>query len=367
VDGDAELMSRAVEAGEHARRRTAPNPWVGCVLARDGVIIAEGASDPPGGPHAEVNALARAANAAGATAYTTLEPCSHHGRTPPCADALLEAGVARVVTALEDPDENVRGSGIARLRAAGVEVTVGVGAEQARRSLAPYLHQRATGRAFCLAKVAMSLDGRIAAADGSSQWITGVAARADAHELRADAQAVVVGSGTALADDPALTVRDVEPQPRVPPLRVLLDGRGRVPARGQLFDQELGATLVITTDGAAAGAVDAWRAAGAKVETVQPGHGGHGLDLGAVLALLGGHGVLQAMVEGGASVLGALAADALIDRLVAYVAPKVLGTDGLPAFGWSGPATLADARTLHLVGTTPISDDVRIDYERSTG
>src|SRR5688572_28606504 len=234
MDRDGELMARAIEIAELGRVTAPPNPWVGCVLARDGEVIAEGFHVRPGEPHAEVVALRSAGTRArGATAYVTLEPCSHRGRTGPCADALIQAGVTRVVVALEDPDERVSGRGLDTLRAAGVEVTVGIGAADAATSLAPYLHHRRTGRAYCLAKVAMTLDGRIAAADGTSRWITGEAARHDTHELRAASQAIVVGSGTALADDPALTVRGVAVT-GPSPLRALLDGRGRLPATGAL-------------------------------------------------------------------------------------------------------------------------------------
>ena len=196
MDTDAELMRRALRLAGTARRTTPPNPWVGCVLVRDGEVVGEGATRPPGGPHAEIEALRAAGDRArGATAYTTLEPCSHHGRTPPCTDALLEAGVARVVVAIEDPDPHVAGQGIAVLRRAGVTVDVGTEADAATRLLAPYLVHRAEGRSFVVLKTATSLDGRIAARDGSSRWITGPAARADVHELRADSQAVIVGAG----------------------------------------------------------------------------------------------------------------------------------------------------------------------------
>jgi diaminohydroxyphosphoribosylaminopyrimidine deaminase/5-amino-6-(5-phosphoribosylamino)uracil reductase len=291
----------------------------------------------------------------------TLEPCAHHGRTPPCVEGLVSAGIRRVVVALEDPDPRVPGSGLARLRAAGVEVELGPGATAARRSLAPYLHHRRTGRAWCLVKTAMTLDGKVAAADGSSRWITGAAARADAHRLRAESQAVVIGAGTALADHPSLTARDVDPPVERQPLRVLLDGRGRVPATGPLFDPALAPTLVITTDAAPAGAVDRWRAAGAKVETVPTGRGG--VDLAATLDLLGRLDVLQAMVEGGPTVHGAVLGAGLADRVVAYVAPKLLGPRAVPAFPQPDPASIADADDWQLVSTTTLGDDVRLEYE----
>ena len=357
-------MGRALEVGEAGRRTTPPNPWVGCVLVRDGEIVGEGSTAAPGGPHAEAVALAAAGERArGATAVVTLEPCSHTGRTGPCADALLAAGVARVVVALEDPDEHVRGTGIARLREQGVVVDVGPGATEATRSLAPYLHHRRTGRAYCLVKTATSLDGRTAAADGSSRWITGAAARADAHELRADSQAVVVGSETALVDRPSLTPRAVTEPVAHPPLRVVLDARGRVPAVGPLFETSLAPTLVLTTDAAASATVDAWRAAGAKVETLRRGPGGSGVDLTAALDVLGSHGVLQAMVEGGATLHGALLDAQLADRMVVYAAPVVLGPDGRAAFAGRGPATVAAAPHWTMISARRFGDDVRLEYE----
>jgi diaminohydroxyphosphoribosylaminopyrimidine deaminase/5-amino-6-(5-phosphoribosylamino)uracil reductase len=361
---DDEMMAQALAASTAARRRSAPNPWVGCVLLRDGEIVGTGATQPPGGAHAEAGALAQAGDRArGATAYVTLEPCSHHGRTPPCADALIAAGVARVVVALVDPDPSVAGAGLARLRAAGVDVVLGVGERDAARDLAPYLHHRTTGRPLVVAKIATSLDGRVAAADGSSRWLTGDDARADAHELRADSQAIVVASGTALADQPALTVRDVAIAPQRPPLRVVLDARGRVPATGPLFDSELAPTLVITSPNAAPGAVDAWRAAGAKVETVAAATAGRGVDLGEALALLGREGVLQALVEGGGTLLGSVLTGEHAHRLVAYVAPLVLGTRGAPGYELAGPATLADAPRYALNDVRRLDADVRLDYE----
>lgn len=364
---DEELMARAAGLGVAVRRRTPPNPWVGCVVVRDGQVVGEGATAPPGGPHAEAQAIAAAGERArGATAYVTLEPCAHQGRTPPCAEALIEAGVARVVVAVTDPDDDVAGRGIRILRDAGLDVDVGVGATEAARSLAPYLHHRRTGRAYCLVKTATSLDGRVATADGASRWITGDAARADAHRLRAESQAIVVGSGTALVDRPTLTVRlpaaEPDPPPTRPPLRVALDARGRVPADGPLFDvAALGPTLVITTDAAPPEAIDAWCAAGAKVEVLDTGPNG-GVDLHATLAFLGREGVLQAIVEGGPTLHGALLDAGLVDHVVAYVAGTVLGPGGRPVIDGSTPATLADAPRFDLLDARIFGDDIRLDY-----
>ena len=240
-------------------------------------------------------------------------------------------------------------------------MTAGVGAARAARDLAPYLHHRRTGRAYAVAKVASSFDGRVAAADGSSQWLTAPEARADAHELRADSQAVMVGSGTALADRPQLTVRDANPAPRHQPTRVLLDARGRVPATGPLFDTELAPTLVVTTAAAPAGAVDAWRAVGAKVETVAAAPDA-GVDLDETLALLGREGVLQVLVEGGGRLLGSTVAGGHAQRLVVYVAPLALGTRGAPAFAFPGPDSVDVAHRYDLSDVRRLGPDVRLDY-----
>jgi diaminohydroxyphosphoribosylaminopyrimidine deaminase/5-amino-6-(5-phosphoribosylamino)uracil reductase len=359
---DAEFMARAIEVGERGRRTAPPNPWVGCVIVDPaGAVVGEGFHARRGAPHAETIALDEAgARARGATAYVTLEPCAHHGQTPPCADTLVAAGVGRVVVAIEDPDERVRGRGIARLRDAGLTVDVGLAREPAVSSLAPYLHQRRLGRAYCVVKTAASLDGRVTAADGSSRWITGAAARRDAHELRADSQAVVIGSGTALTDRPSLTARLGSSAVTRQPARVLLDARGRVPASGPLFEPDLAPTIVLTTDAAPAAAVDAWRAAGAKVEVLPAGR--PGVDLEAVLSWLGAEGVLQAMVEGGPTLHGSLVSAGLADRIVSYVAGVVLGPGGRPAFDATLPTVLDDAPRYRLLGARSLGDDVRLDY-----
>ncbi|HEX6425005.1 MAG TPA: bifunctional diaminohydroxyphosphoribosylaminopyrimidine deaminase/5-amino-6-(5-phosphoribosylamino)uracil reductase RibD [Acidimicrobiales bacterium] len=332
VEADQRHMARAVELAAGVRTSTSPNPWVGCVLvAADGQVV-EGATRPPGGPHAEVAALAAAGRAgvdpAGATAYVTLEPCSHHGRTPPCADALVAAGVARVVVGVLDPDPNVSGRGVARLRAAGVEVDTGVAAEGVTDLLAPYLTHRATGRPYVVLKLAASLDGRTAAPDGSSRWITGEAARADAHRLRAESDAVLVGAGTVRADDPELTVRHV---PGRDPLRVVL---GRAPA-------------------------------GARIHPCLELSG----DLGDVLDDLGRRDVLQVLVEGGAGVAGAFHRAGLVDAYVVYLAPVLFGGDDAAGlFSGAGAATMSDVWRGRITRVTPLGDDIRVDLHpmRST-
>jgi diaminohydroxyphosphoribosylaminopyrimidine deaminase/5-amino-6-(5-phosphoribosylamino)uracil reductase len=359
---DDEVMDRARALARDARAATPPWPAVGCVLVRDGAVVGEGATGPyPIGPHAEVAALRDAGERAnGATAYVTLEPCAHTANTPPCANALIDANVVRVVVALEDPDERVAGRGIARLRDAGIAVDVGVGAGAVADDLAPYVHHRRTGRAYVVGKVATSIDGRVAAADGTSQWISSEMSRADVHRLRRESQAILVGSGTALADSPSLTVRGVD-APARPPLRVVCDARGRVPAEGPLFDSSLAPTLVVTTDAAPAEVADAWRAAGAKVEVVTRGRDG-GVDLDDTLTLLGREGVLQVLIEGGGTLLGRALSDGCVNRLVVYVAPLVLGANGTPAFG-DGPATLSDATRFRLRDARQLENDMRLEYE----
>jgi len=377
VPSDEAAMAEAVAQGERGRLTAAPNPWVGCVVVdRAGDVVGRGFHRRAGEPHAEIHALREAGERArGATAYVTLEPCAHLGRTPPCAPALVEAGVARVVVAVPDPDDRVAGRGIEILRSAGVAVDVGPGAAAASRSLAPYLHHRRTGRPLCLLKTAGSLDGRTAAADGTSQWITGPEARADAHRLRAESGAVVVGAGTALADRPTLTWRNlafedglVPPQP----WRVLLDASGRVPAAGPLFDPALAPTLVITTARAEPAVKQAWKDAGAEVEEVPeqktpPQRGfsapAPAVDLAGALDVLGRRGVLQAMVEGGPTLHGALLAAGLADRLVVYSGGVVLGPEGLPLLAGPGPGTLAEASRWRLTGLRRIGGDARLDWE----
>ena len=358
-------MERAVALAEGGRGRASPNPMVGAVLVRDGRVVGEGFHRAAGRAHAEAEALAAAgAAAAGATCYVTLEPCAHHGRTPPCADALVAAGVARVVAAVQDPDPRVDGAGLARLRAAGVAVELGLGRRPRPTQNAAYLTHRRLGRPRVTLKAAASLDGKVAAPDGSSQWITGPAARADAHRLRAEADAVMVGAGTALADDPRLTVRLPGWAGRQP-LRVLVDAAGRVGPGGHLFDTEA-ETLVATTPAAPATAVDAWKAAGRRgadlrEQTVTVRGVGRGSISRTWRRALGERGVLELLVEGGPRLQASLWAAGLADRLVWYLAPLAIGGQAAPGLlGSDGAATLADARRLRLASADRLGDDLRM-------
>jgi len=377
---DEAWMARAVALAEGGRGAASPNPMVGAVLVRHGEVVGEGFHLAAGKPHAEAEALSRAGPAAaGATCYVSLEPCTHHGRTPPCADALVEAGVARVVAAVTDPDPRVAGAGFARLRAAGIEVTVGALAEAAEEQNAAFLTHRRLGRPRVTLKAAASLDGKVAAADGTSQWITGPEARGDAHRLRAEADAVAVGAGTALADDPRLTVRLVPAALHRRPLRVLVDAAGRVGTGGHLFDGEA-PTLVATTQAAPPAARAAWEAAGAEVlvcppagrsqDTEAPAGGGSGrpgparaagVDLGWLATALGEREVLELLVEGGPRLHASLWAAGLADRLVWYLAPLAIGGDGAPGLlAGAGAPTLAAARRLRVASVDRLGADLRV-------
>lgn len=329
TDLDSKMMRTALLLGEQVRSRTAPNPWVGCVIAQGDVIVGEGQTEPPGGRHAEIVALENAGGCAeGATVYVTLEPCDHYGRTPPCTDALIEAKVARVVIGLTDPDPQVRGQGIETLRAAGIQVDTGIQSEFCFMSLEPYLKHRLTGFPFCILKTAISIDGRIAARDGSSQWISCDDARDDVHMWRDECQAIIVGSGTAMADKPRLTVHRVERTSHKPPLRVLLDRRGRTPATGPLFDTSEAPTLVCTSHEAKESRIKQWEKAGAQVGVVNDGQP----FLLTVLQNLGEMGVIQAFVEGGPTLHTEWINHGLCDKLLVYVGPKLLGKHGKPFY-----------------------------------
>lgn len=346
--------------------RVAPNPAVGCVLVRDGVVVGRGWTQPGGRPHAETEALSRAGDAArGATAYVSLEPCSHHGLTPPCADAMIAAGIARCVVALRDPDPRVHGSGIAALQAAGIEVVEGVRAEEAAEVNGGYLMQRDNGRPQVTLKLATTLDGRIATRSGASQWITGEAARARAHLLRAEHDAVVVGSGTAVADNPSLNVR-LPGLEAWQPVRVVLDGRLRLPLTHKLVTGA-GAqrTLLLTRDDAPRDRCEAYRSAGVEVVPVAVGETGN-LSVTAVLRELGARGLTRVLVEGGGMLAAGLMQGGLVDRLVWFRAGKVIGGDGVPAIAGFGLTNLAGTPQFDLVAQLPLGGDTMEMYRRAT-
>jgi diaminohydroxyphosphoribosylaminopyrimidine deaminase / 5-amino-6-(5-phosphoribosylamino)uracil reductase len=346
------FMRWAIQLGERGRSTAPPNPWVGCVIVKGGEIIAEGFHEAAGKKHAEVIALEKAGLLArGGTAYISLEPCSHHGRTPPCVEALLAAGVRKVVIPLLDPDPHVSGKGVEELKKKGIEVLVGVGKEEAESSLAPYLYQRATQRPFCVLKSAISLDGRTAAADGSSQWITGEVARKDLHLLRAQSQAILIGARTALLDSPRLTVRDGTTTQQ--PLRVLLDWQGSVPPQGPLADSDLAPTLVFTCSEKQK---EGWERCGAEVILLQ-----HAL-LQEVLAELGRRGVIQVLVEGGSHLHASFLKEKLVNRIVLYIGNCLLGDAGKPFLPDFLVPNIAQAPRWILEDVRRFENDIRLDF-----
>jgi diaminohydroxyphosphoribosylaminopyrimidine deaminase / 5-amino-6-(5-phosphoribosylamino)uracil reductase len=327
-----------------------PNPAVGCVLVADGRVVGRGWTQPGGRPHAETEALARAGDAArGSTAYVTLEPCSHHGKTPPCAEALIAAGVARVVVACRDPDPRVDGRGLAALRQAGIEIVEGVGGAEAEALNAGFFLRVRENRPFVTLKLAGSLDMRIATASGESKWITGEAARARAHRLRADHDAVLAGSGTVLADDPALDARlpGLADPRRV---RVVADGRLRVPASAQLVRTARAQPTWILTRQDADDAT-ALTAAGVDVVRLER------LDPHAMLGALAARGITRLMIEGGGALAASFLRDRLVDRLAIFRAGIALGGDGLSGVAPLGSTKLAQAPRFRLESVERVGDD----------
>ena len=331
---DREFMLRAMAAADSVRCITSPNPWVGAVVvpasSNAESSFYEGATEEPGGRHAEVVALDKAGDdARGSTLYVTLEPCNHTGRTPPCTERIISAGVARVVVGIEDPDIQVAGTGLERLRAAGIVVDIGIAATKIRQQLEPYLHHRVTGRPWVVCKLAATVDGGTAAPDGSSKWITSAEARSDGHRLRAESDAVCIGAGTVRKDDPSLTVRDWKPpiapmKREIHPVRVVL---GKAPE-------------------------------GAKVHPCIERSG----DLGTILDELGASGIVQLMVEGGAEVAGCFHRAGLVDRYVIYLAPAIFGgDDARPLFGGLGAWTMKDVWRGQFVGMRQLGPDIRLD------
>jgi diaminohydroxyphosphoribosylaminopyrimidine deaminase/5-amino-6-(5-phosphoribosylamino)uracil reductase len=341
MDSTSPFMELAIAAARTARGHTSPNPWVGAVLVRDGQVLSTGCTAPYGGAHAEAAALSNV-DARGATLYTTLEPCMpfEGKRTRPCVEAILEGGVARVVVGIEDPHQPVRGAGARYLRERGVEVTVGDGADEVTALLRPYLKFRGTGRPYVIAKLAISLDGKVGAPSEGVRWLTGGAARERAHADRAWVDAIAVGRGTVTADDPELTARPGGQPASRQPLRVLLDARGTSP----VDSRAIGPGTIIAT----AAAPRPWREAvvarGASLIDLEPGE--EGLNLPQLLRILGQRSVMSLIVEGGPVLLRSLFDEDLADEAHFYIAPKVLGGAGIPAFpgvhGVFPPVTLRE-------------------------
>ena len=354
---DDRWMRLAIALGARGLGRVWPNPAVGCVIVKAGRVLGRGWTQEGGRPHAETMALAQAGGQArGATAYVSLEPCSHHGQTPPCADALIRAGVARVVVGLGDPDPRVSGRGLAALRDAGIQVTEGICAPEAQRAHRGFLTRVGQGRPMLTLKLATSADGRIATASGESQWITGAQARAAVHGMRACHDAVLVGAGTARADDPSLTVRGLGISHQ--PVRIVLSRRLDLPLDSALMRsaRDIPVWLCHGPDAPEA-AKTAWEAAGARLIAATTGLGGQ-LDLGAVMTALGAAGLTRVFCEGGGMLAAGLLGADLVDDLALITAGMVLGAEGTPAVGAMGIAALAEAPRFALAETRALGGDV---------
>jgi diaminohydroxyphosphoribosylaminopyrimidine deaminase / 5-amino-6-(5-phosphoribosylamino)uracil reductase len=362
TDQAASFMKRALELAERGWGRVSPNPMVGAVLVRGGSIVGEGWHEGPGSRHAEVMALDAAGEAArGATVFVTLEPCDHTGRTGPCTAALARAGVRRVVAAAGDPNPVVGGRGYTQLRASGIEVETGILEAEAHALNRAFERHVVTGLPSVTLKMASSLDGKAAAADGSSRWITGPAARSDVQRLRAWADAVVVGAGTALADDPSLTVREQQWTQTRPPLRVVVDAAGRVPPSGRLFDGAA-PTLVATTDLTPEPRVRSWTEAGAEVLALDRGPGG--VSLPALARALGKRDVQAVLVEGGPTLAWSFVEAALVDRIVVYLAPVLLGGATAPGvLMGTGFTPVGEALGVEVTSVERMGDDWKVEAD----
>ncbi|MDR1424729.1 MAG: bifunctional diaminohydroxyphosphoribosylaminopyrimidine deaminase/5-amino-6-(5-phosphoribosylamino)uracil reductase RibD [Azoarcus sp.] len=351
---DHAAMARALALAERGLNSTTPNPRVGCVLLRDGQIVGEGWHRRAGEPHAEVLALAAAADAArGATAYVTLEPCSHFGRTPPCADALDKAGIARVVAAMQDPNPRVAGSGLARLRAAGIEVECGLMMEEARELNIGFVSRMTRNRPWVRLKAAATLDGKTALENGASQWITGPVARADGHRWRARACAILTGIGTVKADDPQLTVRDAPCERQ--PLRILVDAKLEVPPAARILQ---GAPILIATASTDAPRLRALAASGHRILSL-PATGDR-IDLPFLLRELAALELNEIHIEAGAGLNGALLAAGCVDELLLYLAPKIVGNAARGMFDLPALTALDGAARFRIRECTMAGEDVRV-------
>lgn len=362
---DAGFMRAALALARRGLGRTWPNPSVGCLIVKDGMIAGRGWTQSGGQPHAETEAVARAGRVAkGADAYVTLEPCCHHGKTPPCTGALIAAGIRRVAVAVEDPDPRVSGKGVTALRAAGIAVDLGLCADEARDVNAGFFSTVLRGRPLVTLKLATSLDGRLAVALGESRWITGEPARARGHLLRATTDAVMVGSGTVLADDPELTCRLPGLSNRNP-VRVVIDGSMRVPLTARLVaDARQTPTWFVVRHGISGDRRTALASCGVEVIDVPTTATGE-TDLAAVLTTLGNRGITRVVVEGGARLAAALVHGDLVDRIAWFHAPSLIGGDGRPALDALGVAAPGEAPRFVRVGVEAIGDDMLETLQRA--
>ncbi|WP_404416814.1 bifunctional diaminohydroxyphosphoribosylaminopyrimidine deaminase/5-amino-6-(5-phosphoribosylamino)uracil reductase RibD [Marinospirillum sp.] len=367
----AAYMAQAIQLARKGWYTTRPNPRVGCVLVHDGQVVGQGSHLKAGEPHAEVHALREAGELArGADAYVTLEPCSHQGRTPPCADALVEAGVKRVFVGMQDPNPLVAGRGLARLETAGIQVSSGLLEDQARALNPGFIKRMQTGRPWVVAKQAASLDGRTAMASGESQWITGPEARADVQKLRAASCAIITGVDSLLADNSRLTVREpgfTQLYGFSQPLRVILDSQLRTPPEAEIFQQS-GSTLVITQQASIKNRVEqrgALQQVGAEVLAVPTAATATGLDLSAVLLLLAERNCNQVMIEAGARLTGAFMQQQLLDELWLYLAPKFLGSAARGLLDLPGLESLAQAPQMQVTDVRAVGQDWRFQLVKN--
>lgn len=354
-----QYMARAIQLAKHGLYTTHPNPRVGCVIVKDGEIIGEGYHRKAGEGHAEVNALAMAGNnAKGATAYVTLEPCSHFGRTPPCSDGLIAAGIRHVVCAMKDPNPEVSGRGFVKLMAAGVDVTFGVLEDQARALNPGFIKRMEQGLPFVRLKMASSLDGRTAMASGESQWITGAAARQDVQRLRARSSAIITGIESIKSDNSSLTVRadelgladDLAKEiATMQPLRVVLDSQGQIDSQANILKQT-GTTLVAVRHGVTLPD---------GIDTLALNHDEHGLDLTALLKALAARQCNEVLIETGATLAGEFLRQGLVDEMVLYMAPCFMGSDARPLLNWPID-TMADKQNLTILDNRMVGQDIRL-------
>lgn len=357
---DRQWMAEALELGARGRGLCSPNPMVGAVVVREGRVVGRGFHARAGGPHAEVEALREAGDrASGATLYCTLEPCNHQGRTPPCVDAILEAGIRRVVAAVRDPNPRVRGGGMRALEAAGVETLSGCLEAEARSQNRVFFFAMERRRPHVTLKCALTLDGKIAAFDGQARWITGADARREAHRLRRESDAVMVGIGTALADDPALTVRLDPPWPREP-LRVVVDSRGRLPVDARVIDAGSASRVVVAvTEQAPIERVTRLESRGVTVLACKSGEGG--VDLTDLCARLFGMDVTSVLLEGGSELNGGFLDADLVDRVAVFIAPMLIGGAPAPTAVAGHGRVLADARRLSAASVRSVGADWLIE------
>ena len=356
-------MRHALGLAARGLGRVWPNPAVGCVIVNQGRIVGRGTTADGGRPHAETQALAQAGTAAnGATAYVTLEPCAHQGKTPPCAKSLIKSGISRVVTAIEDPDPRVSGAGISMLRAAGIQVDTGCCEAEARQMQRGFLTRVTQGRPMLTLKLAMTLDGRIATASGESKWITGPDARRAVHALRASYDAILVGAGTARADDPELTVRDVGISSQ--PVRIVISRHLRLDRESRLFKTANVSAVWIICDETSATSPEAhaWEAAGARLCPV-PSNGSD-LSPAAALCALGDAGLTRVFCEGGGMLASSLLGADLVDELIVFTAGKLIGAEGQPGVGPLGISQLSQAPAFQLAGVSAVGPDIMQTWRR---